>query len=114
MSDRPLVSVVIPCYKQAQYLPEAIDSALAQTYPAVEVIVVNDGSPDDTEEVARGYGDRIVYIHKPNGGLSAGATPASPGRAAAISNSSTPTIICIPNSSHGKWRRWLAARTAPR
>ena len=38
---------------------------------ALEVIVVNDGSPDDTEKVAHGYGDRIVYIHRPNGGLSA-------------------------------------------
>lgn len=71
MSDRPLVSVVIPCYKQAEYLPAAVDSALAQTYSPVEVIVVNDGSPDDTEKVALGYGDRIVYIRKPNGGLSA-------------------------------------------
>src|SRR5262249_41538424 len=71
MSDKPLVSVIIPCYKQAGYLPEAIDSALAQTYSPLEVIVVNDGSPDDTERVAKGYGDRIVYVHRPNGGLSA-------------------------------------------
>jgi GT2 family glycosyltransferase len=71
MTDNPLVSVVIPCYKQAEYLPEAIDSALAQTYSPLEVIVVNDGSPDDTEKVAQSYGDRIVYIHRPNGGLSA-------------------------------------------
>src|SRR3954464_13524952 len=67
----PLVSVVIPCYKQAQYLPEAIDSVLAQTYPAVECVVVNDGSPDDTEAVARGYGDRVRYVARPNGGISA-------------------------------------------
>src|SRR5262249_51211325 len=52
MPDHPLASVVIPCYKQARYLPEAIDSVLAQTYPAVECVVVNDGSPDDTEAVA--------------------------------------------------------------
>src|SRR5258708_11505359 len=71
MSDKPLVSVVIPCYKQAEYLPAAVDSALEQTYAPVEVIVVNDGSPDDTKQVALSYGDRIVYIHRPNGGLSA-------------------------------------------
>jgi glycosyltransferase involved in cell wall biosynthesis len=67
----PLVSVIIPCYKQAHYLPEAIDSVLTQTYPRVEVIVVNDGSPDDTAAVAGRYGDRIRYVERPNGGISA-------------------------------------------
>jgi glycosyltransferase involved in cell wall biosynthesis len=71
MSDRPLVSVIIPCYKQAEYLAGAIDSALAQTYSPVEVVVVNDGSPDDTEKVALSYGDAIVYVGRANGGLSA-------------------------------------------
>ena len=65
----PLVSIIIPCYKHAQFLPEAIDSALAQTYPNVEVIVVNDGSPDNTGEVCRRYGDRIRYIEQQNKGL---------------------------------------------
>ncbi len=60
--DTPLVSVIIPCYRQARYLPEAIDSVLAQSYPAVEAVVVNDGSDDDTEAVAHGYGDRIRYV----------------------------------------------------
>jgi glycosyltransferase involved in cell wall biosynthesis len=67
----PLVSVIIPCYKQAQYLGEAINSVLNQTYPRIEVVVVNDGSPDDTEAVARAYGDRIRYVWRPNGGISA-------------------------------------------
>ena len=80
MSDKPLVSVVIPCYKQAAYMGEAIDSALAQTYAPLEVVVVNDGSPDDTEKVALGYGDRIVYVHRPNGGLSARWMPPKPSR----------------------------------
>lgn len=71
MNDKPLVSVIIPCYKQAEYLPAAIDSALAQTYAPLEVVVVNDGSPDDTEKVALGYGERIVYVARTNGGLSA-------------------------------------------
>ncbi len=71
MTGKPSVSIIIPCYKQAEYLPAAIDSALAQTYAPVEVIVVNDGSPDDTEKVARGYGERIVYVERANGGLSA-------------------------------------------
>lgn len=66
----PLVSIVIPVYKGATYMRIAIDSALAQTYPNTEVIVVNDGSPDDgeTEKIALSYGDKIRYFTKPNGG----------------------------------------------
>ncbi len=71
MSDQPLVSIIIPCYKQAQYLAETIDSVLAQTYRPLEIFVVNDGSPDDTEQVAQRYGDKIVYISKDNAGVSA-------------------------------------------
>lgn len=71
------VSIIIPCYNQAHFLPDAIESALAQTYPYVEVIVVNDGSPDNTSHVVRqlrkrkspGY-STIKLIEKPNGGLS--------------------------------------------
>ena len=67
----PKVSLVIPVYNGSDFLAEAIDSALAQTYPNVEVLVVNDGSNDDgaTERIALGYGDRIRYVAKPNGGV---------------------------------------------
>lgn len=71
MNAKPLVSVIIPCYRQARYLPEAIDSVLAQSHSTVEAIVVNDGSDDDTETVARRYGERIRYVWRPNGGISA-------------------------------------------
>jgi glycosyltransferase involved in cell wall biosynthesis len=66
-----LVSIVIPVYNGSNYLAEAIDSALAQTYPHIEVVVVNDGSSDDgrTEQVALSYGDRIRYYKKENGGV---------------------------------------------
>ncbi|HOW51569.1 MAG TPA: glycosyltransferase [bacterium] len=71
MSDRPLVSIVIPVYNGSNYLAEAIDSALAQTYPNIEVIVINDGSNDEgaTERIALSYGDRIRYFAKENGGV---------------------------------------------
>ena len=66
----PLVSIIIPCYRQGRFLAEAIESALAQSYAAVEVIVVNDGSDDDTDAVARHYAERICYIAQPNCGVS--------------------------------------------
>ena len=67
----PLVSVVIPVYNGANYMTLAIDSALAQTYGNIEVIVVNDGSNDNgaTARIARSYGDRIRYFEKENGGV---------------------------------------------
>ena len=67
---KPLVSIIIPVYNGSNYMREAIDSALAQTYGNIEVIVVNDGSKDDTDEIARSYGDRIRYFSKENGGVS--------------------------------------------
>ena len=63
-----LVSVIIDNYNYARYLPQAIDSALAQSYPNIEVIVVDDGSTDSSREIIAGYGDRIIPVLKPNGG----------------------------------------------
>lgn len=70
MADSPKVSIVIPVYNGSDYLREAVDSALAQSWRNVEVIVVNDGSDDGgrTEEIARSYGERIRYFRKENGG----------------------------------------------
>lgn len=70
-SHAGLISVIIPCFKQAQFLGTAIESVLSQTYRNAQVIVVNDGSPDDTASVARRYGDRIIYLERSNGGLPA-------------------------------------------
>ncbi len=72
MQKQPKVSIVIPVYNGANYMREAIDSALAQTYPNTEIIVVNDGSTDDgaTEQIALSYGDKIRYFTKENGGVS--------------------------------------------
>jgi glycosyltransferase involved in cell wall biosynthesis len=65
------VSVVIPCYRQAHYLPTAVDSALAQTHLDVEVIVVDDGSDDDVAGVTAQYAPRVRFVRRQNGGLAA-------------------------------------------
>ena len=67
------VSIIVPCYNQAQYLPEALQSVLDQTYDNWECIIVNDGSPDNTIEVAQEWvkkDSRFIYLYKENGGLS--------------------------------------------
>lgn len=68
--QKDLVSIIIPVYNGEKYLREAIDSALSQTYKNIEVIVVNDGSTDKSEEIAKSYGSRIRYFKKENGGVS--------------------------------------------
>jgi hypothetical protein len=65
----PLVSIIIPCYRQGRFLAAAVQAAFVQSYPYLEIVVVNDGSDDDTDAVALGFGSRIVYVRKPNGGL---------------------------------------------
>jgi glycosyltransferase involved in cell wall biosynthesis len=65
------VSVIIPCYNYGHYLAEAIESALEQSFQATEIIVVDDGSKDNTAEVAAGFQSRGVrYVYQKNGGLS--------------------------------------------
>ena len=66
-----LVSVVIPAYNAARSLARVIEAALGQTYPHIEIIVVNDGSTDATEAVARSYGGRVRYIRQANAGETA-------------------------------------------
>lgn len=67
----PLVSIVIPVYNGSNYLAEAVESALNQTYENCEILVINDGSNDDgaTEGIAKSYGNKIRYYEKENGGV---------------------------------------------
>ena len=67
-SSAPVVSVIIPCYNQAHFLPEAIESTLSQRNHAIEVVVVDDGSPDNIAEAVGRY-PRIVFVRQENRGL---------------------------------------------
>ena len=71
--NETLVSIIIPCYNQAHYLDDALQSVLDQTYSNWECIIVNDGSPDNTESMSKKWielDERFRYLRKENGGLS--------------------------------------------
>ena len=68
MNDHPLVSVIIPAFNAAATLAETVDSILAQTYDPIEIIVVDDGSTDDTSTVAESYQARLNYLRQANSG----------------------------------------------
>ena len=68
MNTQLTASIIVNNYNYGRFLAEAIDSALAQTYPNVEVIVVDDGSTDNSREIIAGYGNRIIPVLKENGG----------------------------------------------
>ena len=67
MENKPKISVLIPCYEQAQYLQDAIESVLKQTIKPHEIIVISDGSPDNTSEIVKQY--PVKYIEQVNKGL---------------------------------------------
>jgi glycosyltransferase involved in cell wall biosynthesis len=76
--EQPFVSIVTPCFNGARYVHRFLDSVLGQTYRNIELVFVNDGSVDNTEQVALSYGDRLekrgirfVYIYQDNQGAAA-------------------------------------------
>ena len=87
----PLVSVITPCYRQGHFLPHALDSVLTQSVGDLEMIVVDDGSPDDTSRVAMRYmarDPRVRYVVQPNRGL-AGA------RNAGLALATGAFVVCL-------------------
>ena len=69
---KPLVSVIVPCYNQAQYLNEVLESVMDQTYLNWECIIIDDGSPDNTADTAKEWiakDSRIKYYYKDNEGV---------------------------------------------
>ncbi len=70
--SQPLVSVIIPAYQAAERIRETLDSVFAQIYPIIEVVLVNDGSPDTDalEQAIRSYGEKLIYIRQENRGPS--------------------------------------------
>jgi len=69
--DSDLISVIVPCFNGEAYLQSAIESVLGQTYPHVELIVVDDASTDSSRDIARRYGDRLTLIEQDHRGLAA-------------------------------------------
>lgn len=69
--SQPLVSVIIPTYNRAGLIPQSIRSAMAQTHSNLEIIVVDDGSTDNTRDVVASFGSAVQYFYKPNSGPSA-------------------------------------------
>ena len=76
MQNDITISVVIPAYNCERYITRSIDSVLAQTRPVDEIIIVDDGSSDNTGEVVKRYGEKVRYIRQENAGASA-STPES-------------------------------------
>lgn len=90
MLENPLVSIVIPVYNSESTLEETLTSALDQTYSNIEVLVVDDGSTDDTMKICKKFENKIKYYHKQNGGI-----------ASALNSG-------IKNMS-GQWFKWLSS-----
>ena len=104
----PKVSVVIPTYNRAAKVLKGIESVLTQTFSDLEVIVVDDGSADDTGNViAKTFGDRIRYYYQANQGASCGSEQGNRAkRGASGSPFSTPTMNGNTTSWNGSSRPW--------
>ncbi len=66
----PLISIIMPCFNGEKYIESAINSILAQSYVPIELIIIDDGSTDNSKEVIQSFGDKVQYYYQPNGGPS--------------------------------------------
>ena len=95
----PRFSVILPVYNAAATLARAIESVLAQSWPAHEIIVVDDGSTDHSASVAQGFGAAITLLRQPNAGVSAARNAgAGPWRVAFV-------VHAEPWTNHGRYGR---------
>jgi glycosyltransferase involved in cell wall biosynthesis len=69
--EQPKVSVILPTFNRARFLPDALESIFVQGVRNVQVVVVDDGSTDDTERIVAAYGERVQYVRQENGGPAA-------------------------------------------
>ena len=67
--NRPLVSIVVPCHNRAHLLSQTMESIFAQSYQPVEILVIDDGSTDETPKLMETYGDKIRYVRQENQGV---------------------------------------------
>lgn len=97
MSSAPAVSVVIATYNRANYLAETIDSVLSQSFQKFELIVVDDGSTDDTRRVVAPYGSRVRYFYQENRGPSAARNLGARNASAGWISIQDSDDLCLPN-----------------
>ncbi len=93
--SEPLVTAIIPTYNYARYMDDCVGSVLGQSYPNVELIVIDDGGTDNTRKRLEPYMDRIRYVYQENQGVGGRATRASNWRAANTSRFWMPMICGI-------------------
>lgn len=105
MSQPPLISCIVPVYNGERYLSEALDSILGQTYRPLEIVVVDDGSTDETAAVVARYGERVRYLRQPNAGA-----PAARNRGLSATRAQFVAFLDADDRWHPKKLAWQMAR----